>query len=154
MNKFPDFNFSFETAHHYMLLKEYHPELYAKAKHFVETGQLHICGSTLTAGDVLLPSPESLIRQVIYGNGWWEKEFGKTSVDMFLPDCFGFGYTLPSVAAHCGLTGFSTRKLGGYSASGVPFHIGRWEGIDGSSVVAVLDGGNYWMPADGDISRD
>jgi len=154
MDKFPDFHFSFETAHHYMLLKEYHPELYEKARHFVEKGQLHICGSTLTAGDVLLPSPESLIRQVIYGNGWWEKEFGKTSVDIFLPDCFGFGYTLPSVAAHCGLTGFSTRKLGGDAPMGVPFHIGRWEGIDGSSLVAVLDGGNYRMPADGDISRD
>lgn len=154
MDEYPDFNFSFETAHHYMLLKEYHPELYEQARDFVNDGQLHICGSTLTAGDVLLPAPESLIRQVIYGNGWWEKEFGKTSVDIFLPDCFGFGYTLPSVAAHCGLTGFSTRKLGGYSARGVPFHIGRWEGIDGSSVVAVLDGGNYRMPADGDISHD
>ena len=28
-----------------------------------------------------------------------KQEFGKTSRDMFLPDCFGFGYALPSIAA-------------------------------------------------------
>ena len=39
--------------------------------------------------------------------------------DLFLPDCFGFGWALPSVAAHCGLTGFSAqkfRKWGGENA--------------------------------------
>jgi len=66
---------------------------------------------------------------VLYANNFWQQEFGKTSEDIFLPDCFGFGYALPSIAAHCGLKGFSTQKLSWGSAIPIPFkNIGRWIG--------------------------
>jgi len=55
-----------------------------------------VTGSAVVAGDVNLPSPEALMRQILYANGFWKQEFGKTSTDLFLPDCFGFGYALPS----------------------------------------------------------
>ena len=61
--------------------------------------------------DVNVPSSEALMRQVLYGNGYFEKEFGKKSTDIFLTDCFGFRYALPSIEAHMGLNGFSTQKL-------------------------------------------
>ena len=50
-----------------------------------------------------MPSPESIIRQVLYGNLYFEREFGKESVDFMLPDCFGFPASMPSIWAHCGL---------------------------------------------------
>lgn len=45
------------------------------------------------------------------GQEYYRKEFGVESTDIFLPDCFGFGWTLPTIAAHCSLIGFSSQKL-------------------------------------------
>ena len=108
-DKFPNYVFSFEGAFRYMLAKEYYPEEYGKLKEYVAQGRWHVCGNSVDAGDVNVPSPESLIRHILYGNGFFEREFGRTSCDIFLPDCFGFSYALPSVAAHCGLKWFSTQ---------------------------------------------
>jgi alpha-mannosidase len=141
--KFPSYIFSFEGAFRYMLMKEYYPEDYEKLKGYIKAGRWAVCGSWVDAVDTHIQSPESLIRQVLYGNGYFKKEFGKSSVDIFLPDCFGFGYVLPSVAAHCGLKGFSSQKLTWGSAIGIPFDLGLWEGIDGSSIIAALNPDDY-----------
>lgn len=139
----PDYVFSFEGSFRYRLMKEYYPDLYAQVKRRVAGGRWRVAGSWVDAVDVNVPSPESLIRQALYGNGWFRREFGKASADVFLPDCFGFGAALPTVAAHCGLKGFSTQKLTWGSAAGIPFPVGQWEGIDGSRIVAALDAGSY-----------
>ena len=142
--KFPHYVFSFEGAFRYMLAKEYYPADYARLKGYVAKGRWAVAGSFVDACDVNIPSPESLIRQVLFGNGYFRREFGKTSRDVFLPDCFGFGYALPSIAAHCGVKGFSSQKLTWGCWTNIPFsNIGRWIGPDGASVVAVLQPGAY-----------
>lgn len=141
---YPDYTFTFEGAFRYRLAKEYYPDDYTTLKNYVAQGRWRVGGSAVDAGDVNLPSPESLFRQILYANNFWQQEFGKTSVDIFLPDCFGFGYALPSIAAHSGLKGFSTQKLSWGSAIPIPFkNIGRWIGPDGASVVAALQPGAY-----------
>src|SRR5262245_48029231 len=152
--KFPDYIFSFEGAFRYMLAREYRPESYAKLKEYIRSGRWHVCGSSVDAGDVNIPSPEALIRQILYGNGYFRKEFGKTSCDIYLPDCFGFGYALPSIAAHCGLKGFSTQKLTWGSSIGIPFDVGVWEGVDGSTLIAALNPGDYVSTIREDLSKN
>lgn len=152
--KFPNYVFSFEGAFRYMLAKEYYPAEYEKLKRYIQDGRWTVCGSWVDACDVNVPSPESIIRHVLYGNGFWEKEFGKSSVDIFLPDCFGFGYALPSIAVHCGLKGFSTQKLTWGSMVGIPFDIGIWEGVDGSQIFAALNPGAYNAHIKNDLSKD
>jgi alpha-mannosidase len=141
--KFPDYVFSFEGAFRYMLAKEYYPDEYVKLRRYIASGRWRVCGSMVDSCDVNIPSPQSLIRQILYGNGFFRDEFGRTSCDIFLPDCFGFGYALPAVASHCGLEGFSTQKLTWGSSVGVPFDIGLWEGVDHSTVIAAFDPGDY-----------
>jgi len=150
--KFPNYKLSFEGAYRYQLMKEYYPEDYARLKEYVAKDRWCVVGSSVDAGDTNMPSPESIIRHVLYGNGFFKREFGKRSYDIFLPDCFGFGYALPSVAAHCGLKGFSTQKLTWGSAVGIPFDIGIWEGPDGSSIVAALNPGGYTEEIKSDLS--
>ena len=151
---FDGYHFSFEGAFRYMLAKEYYPEDYARLKQYIADGKWHVCGSSVDAGDVNIPAPESLIRHVLYGNGFFDREFGKKSVDIYLPDCFGFGYALPSVAAHCGLKGFSTQKLTWGSSIGIPFNVGFWEGVDGTGVIAALNPGEYVAKLRSDLSHD
>jgi alpha-mannosidase len=139
------YRFNFEGAFRYQLAKEYYPELYAQLKEYVEQGRWSVAGSSWESGDVNVPSPEAIFRNILYGNQFFKNEFQKSSVDIFLPDCFGFGYALPSIAAHAGLLGFSTQKLEGdwHSAHGVPFDIGRWIGPDGASIAAAIKPGGY-----------
>jgi alpha-mannosidase len=67
--------------------------------------------SSVEEGDVNLPSAEGIFRQILYGNEYFRKDFGKASAEYMLPDCFGFPALLPSILAHAGVKGFSTQKL-------------------------------------------
>jgi alpha-mannosidase len=154
IDQFPSYVFSFEGAFKYMLLKEYYLEEYQKLRGYLDSGRWRLAGSWVDAADVNVPSFESLVRQTLYGNGYYKREFGRTSRDIFLPDCFGFGYALPSIAAHCGLKSFSTQKLAWGSWIGIPFDIGIWQGVDGSTIVAGLNPGSYSAELRTDLSRD
>jgi len=151
--KFPDYRFSFEGAIKYMFIKEYYPLDYLKLKKYISEGRWNIAGSSLDAGDVNIPSPEAITRSILYGQSFYQKEFSKKSRDIFLPDCFGFGYALPTIAASCGLRGFSTTKLEWGCIVGIPFDIGSWQGVDGSKILAVLTPGSYLTHITEDLSN-
>ncbi len=138
IEQYPEYKFNFEGSYRYELIKEYYPEDFEKIRTYIKDGRWNPCGACYENGDVNIPSPEALIRNILYGNSFFEEEFGVKSNDIFLPDCFGFGKALPTVAAHCGLTGFSTGKLFWGCAVDVPFDIGRWKGIDGNGIWAAL----------------
>lgn len=141
--KYKDYRFNFEGSYRYELMEEYYPDLFEKVKRYVKEGRWNVTGSAYENGDVNVPSPEALFRNILYGNGYFEKTFGKTSADIFLPDCFGFGRALPSIARHAGLKGFSTQKLTWGSAYEVPFDLGKWYGVDGNFVYASLKMNSY-----------
>lgn len=143
IDKFPGYKFNFEGSLRYELLKEYYPEEFEKAREYIKQGKWNPCGSCFENGDVNIPSPEALIRNILYGNGFFRREFGVESNDIFLPDCFGFGKALPSVSAHSGLTGFSTGKLAWGCAVPTPFDVGRWNGPDGNGVWCALKPFSY-----------
>lgn len=139
----PNYVFSFEGSFHYALVKEYWPEEWRLLKDYVKQGRWAVAGSFVNACDVNIPAPESLVRQILYGNAFFRRELGTESADIMLPDCFGFGHALPSIAAHCGLKGFSTQKLSWGAARTLPFDIGFWQGPDGKGIVAALQAGTY-----------
>ncbi len=151
---YPDYIFSFEGAFRYMLAKEYYPQDYETLKKYVAAGRWRVTGAWVDAVDVNIPSFESLVRHALYGNGFYKREFGKQSYDIFMPDCFGFGYALPSIAKHCGLRSFSTQKLTWGCSVPVPFAIGHWRGVDGSTLLSGLKTGNYVATFRSDLSRD
>ena len=130
--KYKDYKFNFEGSYRYELFEEYYPEYFEKLKKYIDEGRWNVTGSAFENGDVNVPSPEALFRNILYGNGYFRKAFGKTSKEIYLPDCFGFGYALPSIIRHGNLLGFTTQKLTWGSAYGTPFDIGKWYGVDGN----------------------
>ncbi len=154
LDLYPDYVFSFEGAFRYMIMREYYPDDYERLKKYIADGRWRVTGAWVDAVDVNIPSFESLVRHALYGNGFYKKEFGKQSYDIFMPDCFGFGYALPSIANHCGLKSFSTQKLTWGCSVPVPFSIGEWQGVDGSTILAGLKTGNYVAKFKSDLSRD
>ena len=125
---YPNYIFNFTGGNRYRFMQEYYPEGFEELRRWVARGRWFPAGSSWDEGDVNVPSTESVIRHVLYGQRFFEREFGTESCEYMLPDCFGFPASLPSVLAHCGLRGFSTQKLTWGSAVGIPFNIGVWEG--------------------------
>lgn len=158
--QYPDYIFNFEGGAKYSWMKEYYPLQYEELKRYVAAGRWHIAGSSWDANETVVCSPESWIRNVLLGQTFYRREFGKEGTDVFLPDCFGFGYTLPTLAAHCGLIGFSSQKLQWRvkpfyeDNKRYPFSVGLWQGIDGSRIMMVhgFDYGKRWD--DEDLSRN
>src|ERR1035437_2473289 len=109
--KYPHYVFNFSGANRYRMMKEYYPADYEKLKRYVAAGRWFPAGSSMEENDVNNPSAESIIRQILYGKEYFRKDFGKTSAEFMLPDCFGFPASLPSILAHTGIKGFSTQKL-------------------------------------------
>ena len=141
--KYPDYVFNFTGSRRYKMMKEYFPESYKKVADYIKQGRWYVSGSSVDEGEVNISSSESVLRQVLYGNLYFRREFNKESVDYMLPDCFGFVATMPQVWNHAGLLGFSTQKLTWRSANGVPFNVGVWEGPDGKGLLAALNATNY-----------
>ncbi len=154
IEKYPSYIFNFSGSRRYQMMKEYYPKDYEKLKQYISAGRWFPCGSSVDECDANVPSAESLVRQVLYGNRYFRREFGVASDEFMLPDCFGFPAALPSVLAHCGIKGFSTQKLTWGSAVPIPFKVGVWEGPDGSSVIAALDPGPYVGEVRSDLSAN
>jgi len=168
LEKYPSYLFNFSGARRYAMMKEYYPAEYDRVKSYVAAGRWFPSGSSWEENDVNSPSAESIIRQILYGTQFFRREFGKTSAEYMLPDCFGFPASLPSLLAHCGIKGFSSQKLssswqpaaqvGGPESPektppGIPFNIGVWEGPDGKSILAALNPGSYGGQITYDLSK-
>lgn len=141
--EFPNHVLSWTGASRYQLLQEYHPDEFQMVKEWVAKGRWFPAGNQWEECDVLVPSSESILRQILVGSRFFKQEFGTESQEFLLPDSFGFPASLPSLLAHAGLRGFSTQKLTWKSAVGIPFNVGNWKGVDGRSVIAALNPGNY-----------
>ena len=109
--QYPHYVFNFEGGVKYAWMKEYYPQQYEQLKHYIANGRWHIAGSSWDANEAIVCSPEAWIRNVLLGQTFYRTEFNTEGTDIFLPDCFGFGYALPTLAAHCSLIGFSSQKL-------------------------------------------
>ena len=152
--KYPGYRFNFTGSKRYMMMDEYYPEDFEKVKEYVAKGRWVISGSSVDENDANVPSTESLVRNVMYGNLYFKNEFGVISEDYMLPDCFGFPAFMPSVLAHTGVKGFSTQKLTWSSAVPIPFNVGVWEGPDGRFVLGALRPGAYVSKLRNDLSYD
>ena len=151
----PSYVVAFDGSFRYRLIEELDPEGFARIRDWIRRGRWTVGGAFIDAADVNLPHPESLVRHALLAIRYFADRFAVRPRDVFLPDCFGFGFALPSVAAHCGLVGFSSQKLSrGRIAGRLPFELGVWEGVDGSAVLAALDPGGYGEMLRSDLSHD
>ena len=160
-DKYPGYVFNFEGAYRYYLAKTNYPAEYGRLKTYIEKGNWAVAGGMVEMADVNIPSAESLMRQFLYGNGYFMDEFNKKSIHIMLPDNFGFTWALPTIASHMGMKGFSGyRAANTYPSISAP--ICRWVGPDGGYLIAVRKPGEYntvrrnpWTPistADGDAT--
>lgn len=140
------YKFSFPAAAHYEYMEKTWPRSFKKLSQEVQRGRWEIVGGWWVEADCNVPDGESLVRQGLYGQRYFIERFGKKCLIAWLPDTFGFCWTLPQILAKSGMKGFLTSKMTWNTPSrpgtGHPFPFGwfHWQSPDGSKVLAY----NFW----------
>ena len=135
MDDYPEYVFAASSAQHYTWIEERHPELFAKIAERVERGQWMPVGGMWVEADMNLPSGESLVRQIVFGQRYFEEKFGRRCTEVWIPDVFGYPAGLPQVFAAGGMKRFVTQKLSWNKQNTFPHSTFWWEGLDGSRVL-------------------
>lgn len=76
---------------------------------------------------------ESLVRQVLYGQRYFEKTFGTRHTVCWLPDCFGFSGALPQILKQGGIDSFFTIKVNWSETNHIPSDFFWWKGLDAAA---------------------
>jgi alpha-mannosidase len=131
----PDFRFSCSQAQQYAWIAEREPELFARIADKIAAGQWVPVGGMWVEPDMNLPSGESIVRQIVHGQRFFEAHFGMRCREVWIPDVFGYPAGLPQVFAAGGMRRFVTQKLSWNRTNRFPHSTFFWEGIDGTRVL-------------------
>lgn len=135
MDEYPEFKFACSQAYQYAVIEETDPDLFARIRAKVANGQWIPIGGSWVEPDCNLPSGESLSRQFLYGQRYFERTFGARSRIFWNPDVFGYAGQLPQLMREAGMDRFLTQKLSWNRFTSPPHHSFHWRGIDGSEVL-------------------
>jgi alpha-mannosidase len=142
MERYPAYRFACSQAQQYAWIRDRAPRLWARIRERVAAGQWLPVGGTWIEPDCNLPAGESLVRQFLYGQRFFEDELGRRARVFWNPDVFGYNGQLPQIMRGAGIDGFLTQKLSWNRFNPPEHHTFRWVGIDGSAVLA------HFPPAD------
>jgi alpha-mannosidase len=142
MDEYPDYRFACSQAYQYQQVEQRQPELFARIRRKVEAGQWQVVGGTWIEPDCNIPSGESLCRQFLHGQRYFEERFGRRCSEFWNPDVFGYNGQLPQIMRHAGIRRFLTQKLSWNRFTQPQHHTFFWRGIDGSEVLT------HFPPAD------
>ncbi|MFF7650973.1 alpha-mannosidase [Streptomyces sp. NPDC007983] len=130
----PDLVYTMSAAQHFAWLEEHYPDLFARVRHHVERGRLVPVGGMWVEPDGVIPTGESMVRQLTYGKRYFLSRFGIETREVWLPDSFGYSGVLPQLARRAGARWFLTQKISWNDTTTFPHHSFWWEGIDGTRI--------------------
>ncbi|MCP2635461.1 glycosyl hydrolase-related protein [Microbacterium sp. HD4P20] len=134
MDEHPDFRFACSSAQQLAWIKESHPDLFARIREKVASGQFVPVGGQWVEPDTNMPGGESTVRQLVHGKRFFLQEFGVETTEVWLPDTFGYSASLPQLIRLSGSDWFMTQKISWNQTNAMPHHTFWWEGIDGTRV--------------------
>jgi len=135
MRDYPEYRFACSQAYQYDAIKRRNPVLYAEIKRRVAGGQFVPVGGTWVEPDCNIPSGEALCRQFLFGQRFFQQEFGRRCREFWNPDVFGYNGQLPQIMQQAGITRFLTHKLSWNRFNKPAHHTFVWRGLDGSEVL-------------------
>ncbi|GAB4308927.1 MAG: hypothetical protein Kow0069_07580 [Promethearchaeota archaeon] len=151
LEAFPTFTFSGSQAVFYHWTELYRPRTFQRIREAVASGRWELVGGDWVEADANLPCGESLVRQRLLGQRYFLEKFGRLAEVAWLPDTFGFAWTLPQILALSGAKYFWTTKLTWNRRTKFPFRTFWWVGPDGTRLlthVSTLGLGALLSPAE------
>lgn len=134
MNEFPDFIFTSSSAAIYEWIEENDPCIFEEIKARIAEGRWRICGGWWIQPDCNIPGGESLVRQGLYGQRYFQEKFGLTATVAYNVDSFGHAGSLPQIFQGMGIDSYVFMRPGPHEKE-LPGSIFWWEANDGSRVL-------------------
>ena len=138
IERYPEYNFCASSAQQYRWLEKYYPYAFDRVKKYVKEGRFQPIGGSWVEHDTNLPSGESLVRQFLYGQRFFESRFGMRCRTFWLPDTFGYCAQIPQLCRLAGMNRFFTQKLSWNNINNFPHTTFNWVSLDGSQVVCHM----------------
>src|SRR5690606_12992639 len=135
MEQFPEYTFLQTQPQLYDDLQRDYPQIYEKIEKRVQDGRWEAGGAMWLESDCNIPSGESLVRQLVYGQRFYEQRFGAKCEYLWLPDVFGYSWALPQILKKAGLRYFMTTKISWSVYNRFPHDTFHWSGIDGTEIL-------------------
>lgn len=150
MDQFPEYNFTQSQPQLYAYVQQDYPELFASIQEKVAKGNWELVGGMWVEADCNLSGPEALVRQLLLGRTFFRHNFGinADSPVLWLPDTFGFPWSLPQLLAQSGLKYFLTIKMGWNDTNRIPFDSFWWQGLDGTRILTHFGSNECNVPLD------
>jgi len=134
LDEYPTLRFSQSQAATYVAVEEADPQVFARVRERVKSGQWEITGGTWVEGDMNMASGESIVRQILHAKKYFKEKFGVEPVTGWEPDTFGHAWTIPQILAKSGI------KYYYFCRCGKNEPVFWWEAPDGSRVLAYNRG--------------
>jgi alpha-mannosidase len=132
----PELHFNQSSAQVYSWMEQEDPALFEKIQALVREGRWDVVGGMWVEPDGNLPAGESWVRQLLFGQRYFQSRFEVDAKVAWLPDSFGFNGNLPQLLLSAGIPYFFTHKLTWNERNPFPYDLYWWEGVDGSRVLA------------------
>ncbi|MEL7152006.1 MAG: glycoside hydrolase family 38 C-terminal domain-containing protein [Pseudomonadota bacterium] len=137
MEEYPTFRFSNSQAVLYEFLEEDYPEIFERIRMAVARGQWEVFGGMWVEPDVNLAGAEAVVRQLVLARRYFRRKFGDAETPvLWLPDTFGFPWSLPQLAKQAGIKWFCTNKMNWNQSNRMPSSTFWWQGIDGTQLLS------------------
>jgi alpha-mannosidase len=138
IERYPELRFTCSQAQQYKWLEMYYPSLFDRVKEKVREGKFNPIGGSWVEHDTNMPSGESLARQFIYGQRFFQSRFGQRCSTFWLPDTFGYSSQLPQLCRLSGMSRFFTQKLSWNNINNFPHTTFNWVALDGTQVLCHM----------------
>jgi alpha-mannosidase len=138
IDRYPELRFVCSQAQQYKWLEQLYPSTFDRVKKKVKEGSFQPIGGSWVEHDTNLPGGESLIRQFLYGQRYFESRFGQRCKTFWLPDTFGYSTQLPQICRISGMTRFLTQKLSWNNINNFPHTTFNWVALDNSQVLCHM----------------
>lgn len=135
MDLYDDFIFNQSSAQAYKWIEEDDPELFTRIQQAVKDGRWEPVGGMWVEPDSQVTGGEAYVRQLFYGQRYFNENFGVRNATAWLPDVFGFSAAVPQILLGAGIENFFTIKVTWSEANVFPYDLFMWEGLDGSKVL-------------------
>jgi alpha-mannosidase len=133
---FPGYVFTGSSAAFYDMLDREEPALADSLVAAVRAGSWEPVGGWWVEADLNNSAGESLVRQGLYGQRYFQRRFGRRSTIAWTPDTFGYPWTMPQIFAGSGFTSFVTQKMRWNDSTEFPYNAFWWEGRDGTRILS------------------
>jgi alpha-mannosidase len=138
----PDVTFTASSAAYYAWIEVHDPTMFARIKEAVRDGRWCVVGGMWIEPDCNIPSGESICRQLLLGQRYFHRTFGRVARVGYNIDSFGHAAGMPTLLRRAGLRSYVMMRPGDEEKE-LPAHTFLWTDVSGQGVPTYRIPFNY-----------